>query len=138
MQTWLLFYIYRMKKSLPLFSLLLIFFYGYSQLNYTNRWYFGINAGLDFSSGSPVAITGPTQVDEGTATICDAQGNVIFYSDGTQIWNRNNQVMPNGAGVVLALRNRHRLLLRASVRLRSIICLPLATTWLMSISSDTP
>lgn len=90
-----------MRKHYLFFPFLLFFFFhSQAQLNYTNRWYFGINAGLDFSSGSPVSITGPTQVDEGTATICDAQGNVVFYSDGTQIWNRNNQVMPNGSGIM--------------------------------------
>ncbi|MCF6295552.1 MAG: T9SS type B sorting domain-containing protein, partial [Flavobacteriaceae bacterium] len=33
------------------------------------------------------------------STISDANGNLLFYSDGTTVWNRNHQVMPNGNGL---------------------------------------
>ncbi|MBL7787100.1 MAG: gliding motility-associated C-terminal domain-containing protein [Chitinophagales bacterium] len=66
----------------------------------TNFWYFGINAGLDFSSGSPVPVTdGQLNVYEGTATMSDANGNLLFYTDGVQVYNRNHQLMPNGIGL---------------------------------------
>ncbi len=89
-----------MRKLLLAILLLVCFSQSRAQLAYTNRWYFGQNAGLDFSGGAPVAITGNTSVDEGTATICDATGNVVFYTDGTKIWNRNSQIMPNGNGIM--------------------------------------
>lgn len=66
-----------------------------------NLWYFGNNAGLDFSSGSPVPISGgQTFVYEGTAVACDdTTGNLLFYTDGMTVWNSNHQQMPNGFGL---------------------------------------
>ena len=62
-----------------------------------NIWYFGKNAGIDFNSGAPVALTdGALNTSEGCASICDAQGNLLFYTDGSSIWSQNHQVMPNG------------------------------------------
>ncbi len=73
-----------------------------------NIWYFGIKAGIDFSSGVPVAIyNGKTGTDvplgnnqEGTSTISDSGGNLLFYTGGQTIWNRNHNVMPNGNGIM--------------------------------------
>ncbi len=62
-----------------------------------NIWYFGRNAGLDFNSGSPVPLTG-SQMNtyEGCASISDTNGNFLFYTDGTTVWNRNHSIMLNG------------------------------------------
>ena len=70
----------------------------------SNIWYFGNHAGLDFNSGSPIAITnGQTyspdsqnSAIEGTAIISDSLGSLLFYTNGNKIWNKNHQVMPNG------------------------------------------
>ena len=65
-----------------------------------NIWYFGENAGLDFNSGSPVVLTdGALSTTEGCATISDAEGKLLFYTDGISIWNKNHQVMSNGSGL---------------------------------------
>lgn len=68
-----------------------------------NIWYFGDHAGLDFSGGAPVALTnGAMQSFEGVSTMCDNFGNLLFYTNGGDfpyqggVWNRNNQLMPNG------------------------------------------
>jgi len=66
-----------------------------------NIWYFGNQAGLDFNSGAPVALTngaiydGPEQ-SEGTSVISDSSGALLFYTNGQKIWNKNHQIMPNG------------------------------------------
>ncbi|REG87216.1 T9SS type B sorting domain-containing protein [Winogradskyella sediminis] len=62
-------------------------------------WYFGQNAGLQFNaeSGSVTAITnGQINTLEGCTSIADANGNLLFYSDGRTVWNRNHQIMSNG------------------------------------------
>ena len=60
-------------------------------------WYFGHHAGLDFRSGEPVALTdGALNTNEGSASICDEAGNLLFYTDGVTVWNREHHVMPNG------------------------------------------
>jgi len=65
-----------------------------------NIWYFGSNAGLDFNSGSPVALTNSAMSTyEGCSSICDTAGNLLFYTDGSTVWNRNHAVMANGTGL---------------------------------------
>ena len=64
-------------------------------------WYFGDKAGLDFSSGTPIAISnGQLSTVEGCATVSDKKGNLLFYTNGENVWNRNHQVMPNGTGLM--------------------------------------
>ncbi len=61
-------------------------------------WYFGQNAGINFNDPQR-AISGPMSTPEGTATISDRNGNVLFYTDGESVWNRENNVMPNGTDI---------------------------------------
>ncbi len=72
--------------------LFLIAFSTYGQKEATN-WYFGHNAGLDFSTTPPTAISGQLDTFEGCSTISDDQGNLLFYSDGTNVWSKNHQLM---------------------------------------------
>ena len=60
-----------------------------------NKWYFGETAGIEFTEG-PVPINDENQMNslEGCATIDDADGNLMFYTNGKTIWNRLHQVMP--------------------------------------------
>ncbi len=63
-------------------------------------WYFGQFAGLDFRSGSPVALTnGAMYSSEGCDAMCDKDGNLLFYTDGVNVWNKDHQVMANGSGL---------------------------------------
>lgn len=88
-----------MKKMLILsflFCLNLVFSQGEA-----NIWYFGQNAGLDFNSGSPVSING-SQMNtlEGCSTISNSSGQLLFYTDGVTVWDRNHNIMPNGTGLM--------------------------------------
>jgi len=61
------------------------------------RWVFGNRAGLDFSGGAPQAMEGVAMNSvEGSAVACDAAGSLLFYTDGTSVWDRQHQRMPNG------------------------------------------
>jgi PKD repeat protein len=64
-------------------------------------WYFGYKAGLDFRSGSVVQLSdGFDHQVEGTSTLSDPRtGQLVMHTDGDTVWNRNHQVMPNGAGI---------------------------------------
>jgi len=65
-----------------------------------NIWYFGENAGLDFNSGAPIPLTnGQLNTFEGCSTTSDSDGNLLFYSDGTTVWNKNHAIMLNGTGL---------------------------------------
>ncbi|MCB0769760.1 MAG: gliding motility-associated C-terminal domain-containing protein [Flavobacteriales bacterium] len=63
-------------------------------------WYMGFGAGLDFGSGVPVATGGPLSTDEGCATISDANGQLLFFTNGEQVWDRSLNLMPNGSGLL--------------------------------------
>ena len=71
-----------------------------AQYGRNNIWYFGENAGIDFSYGSPVALSNSAMVAvEGCATICDVNGNLLMYTNGQEVWNKNHQIMQNGSGL---------------------------------------
>ena len=59
------------------------------------KWFFGGNAGLDFSNSPPSPITdGKVNTPEGTSSIANSKGVLLFYSDGTTIWDKDGAVMP--------------------------------------------
>ena len=72
----------------------------YGQTARSAHWYFGHKAGIYFSSGTPAADTNGKIVSiEGSCSISDLSGNLLFYSDGTEIRNREHTIMPNGSGI---------------------------------------
>ncbi|WP_412985881.1 T9SS type B sorting domain-containing protein [Pontimicrobium sp. IMCC45349] len=83
-------------RHLFLFIFFLISFSSSSQKE-AAHWYFGEHAGLNFNSGAPQAITnGEINSSEGCSVISNAQGDLLFYTDGVTVWNSNHSVMPNG------------------------------------------
>jgi gliding motility-associated-like protein len=87
-----------MIKILPI---MLLFSFGCYSQGEANIWYFGRHAGLDFNSGNPIALTnGKLDTPEGCATISNADGQLLMYTDGLCVWNKNHQVMPNGTGLL--------------------------------------
>ena len=69
-----------------------------------NWWYFGDKAGLDFNrmvAGLPTPVANGAMVtQEGCASISDGNGNLLFYTDGKTVWNRNHTIMTNGTGLL--------------------------------------
>ena len=66
----------------------------------SNIWYFGGNAGLNFNTSPPtplfdLPITN-TFSTEGCSTVSDSNGNLLFYTNGEKVWNKNFQIMFNG------------------------------------------
>src|ERR1700744_879845 len=65
------------------------------------HWQFGYRCALDFSSGIPVFGTASLTTDEGSASISDQNtGQLLFYTDGVVAFDRNNDSMPNGKGLL--------------------------------------
>jgi len=64
-------------------------------------WYFGQNAGLKFETSGAVTplSNGQINTEEGSSSIADANGNLLFYTDGRTVWDRNHLAMPNGSFV---------------------------------------
>lgn len=90
-------------SSLRLLSILSILLVAQSSLaqREASRWYFGNGAGLDFNSGAPVALTdGQLSTHEGCSSMSDQNGNLLFYSDGINVWDKAHRPMPNGTGLL--------------------------------------
>lgn len=68
--------------------------------NQAMKWYFGNQAGLDFSTSPPTVLTnGAMTTSEGCASISDANGNLLFYTNGINIYDQTHSVMANGSGL---------------------------------------
>ncbi len=66
-----------------------------------NNWYFGFNSGITFSTDPPTFVSGgQINTYEGCSGISDNAGNLLFYSDGIKVWDRNHNQMPNGYGLL--------------------------------------
>jgi len=85
-----------MKKQILYTTVMLCITICFSQ-NETANWTFGENAGLNFNSGYPLPL-GASQLNttEGCASMSDTSGNLIIYSDGSTVWNKNHDIMTNG------------------------------------------
>lgn len=58
------------------------------------KWYFGANAGLEFQGGAASPLTdGKLNTLEGTSSINDEKGNVLFYTDGVKIYDKDGNLM---------------------------------------------
>jgi gliding motility-associated-like protein len=76
----------------------LVFFVtlGYSQSE-ADWWYFGAEAGVHFTTTGPVADTnGQMTTQEGCASVSSSDGDLLFYTDGTYVWDATHNLMPNG------------------------------------------
>lgn len=89
-----------MKKYFVLFFILFTSQLCQAQLE-SAIWYFGDHAGLDFNSGAPVVINNSIMnTSEGCASISNSNGELLFYTDGDTVYNKNHQVMGNGTGLL--------------------------------------
>lgn len=95
-----------MRRIFYVLPFVLIFFCPLSSAQKQgNIWHFGHGNALDFNSGSPVQIPSSIWTIEGCATLCNASGQVLFYTNGGgrdplqsgqssgKIWNAANDVM---------------------------------------------
>ena len=94
--------------------LLLIFFsaVAFAQNKESYNWYFGNHAGMTWNNTQTINDNGkilnnlPTPLTgcamnqhEGSFTVSNTKGDLMFYSNGITIWNKNHTVMPNGSGM---------------------------------------
>jgi gliding motility-associated-like protein len=84
-------------KGYLLLLLLFFTFVANAQGEATN-WYFGNFAGLKFMpDGSVIPLSdGQIVTTEGCSSISDSSGNLLLYTDGKTVWDRNHIIMPNG------------------------------------------
>ena len=71
------------------------------QAQYANKiWYFGEYAGVDFNTTPPSTLSnGASNASDNSSTITDSVGNLLFYTNGLDVWNKNHTLMPNGTNL---------------------------------------
>ena len=66
----------------------------------TNIWYFGNHVGLDFNQVPPQPLNNGTANSlEGSSTVSDKNGRLLFYTNGIVINNRQHLRMKNAGGL---------------------------------------
>ena len=66
-----------------------------------SNWYFGDNAGINFDTSNNISplTDGQLSTEEGCTSISDTNGNLLFYTNGEIVYDRNHNIMPNGNGL---------------------------------------
>ena len=81
------------------FLLLSFLTIGSTMAQQENIWVLG-GSGLDFNTTPPSIIHMSAKIfDESGASVCDNNGQLLFYTDGDSVWNRNYNMMPDGFGL---------------------------------------
>lgn len=70
-----------------------------------NNWYFPDSAGIKFENFSTTSVNnsklGNISTTNSCTSISDTSGQLLFYSDGINVWNKAHQVMVNGDNLSL-------------------------------------
>lgn len=64
-----------------------------------NVWYFGNQAGIDFNPAPPVSLgDGAMNAPEGCSAMSDRNGEIIFYTDGNNVYDQDHALIATGIG----------------------------------------
>lgn len=66
-----------------------------------NNWQFYYLTGLDFNSNPPQVLSNNNSLSLGksTASVSDEDGNLLYYTNGQAVWNRNFQMLAHGTNL---------------------------------------
>ena len=65
------------------------------------NWRFGINVAVDMLANPPAFETGSALASsESCVSVSDDDGNLLFYSEGLNVYDANEVTMPNGTGLL--------------------------------------
>jgi hypothetical protein len=69
---------------------------------FANKWEVGNGFGINFNTPTPSIISGaiPSNHADNSSSISDVSGNLLFYTNGINVWDRTHAVMPNGSGLI--------------------------------------
>lgn len=66
-----------------------------------NNWYFGGGAGISFNTSPPTVLYGGNlNTLEGCASISNDDGQLLFYTDGSTVYDKTGAIMENGTGLL--------------------------------------
>ena len=67
-----------------------------------NEWIFGEGVHVSFRGNKPAVLYDGPRIKtlEGSTSVSDAKGHLLFYSDGLEVYDRFHGLMPNGSGLL--------------------------------------
>ncbi|MGJ5642426.1 T9SS type B sorting domain-containing protein [Formosa sp. S-31] len=87
-------------SKLILFIIIILYSFTALAQKETANWYFGEYAGLNFQNVNPSILNdGAMDTPAGCSTISNADGQLLFYTNGQTVWNRNHDIMENGSNL---------------------------------------
>ncbi|HEX2396465.1 MAG TPA: hypothetical protein VHI78_14045, partial [Bacteroidales bacterium] len=94
--------IYLSRYHFLLLSFLTFSYQSVFTQNYPDKWVFN---GFDINFNNDSAIVERNNLADyrsnGYASICDASGNLVLYSNAFSAWNRNNELIENGDSLLI-------------------------------------
>ena len=90
-----------MITRIYLLTLLFFLFSNAQSQKYYNVWAFGDKSGLNFNTEPARPFESASEGLEQSyyiSSICDKDGNLQFYTDGTKLWGFNNKIIPRYLG----------------------------------------
>lgn len=89
-----------MLRIVPVVILMLLAKHMFCQDKTFNNWYFGKYWGLGFNTNPPtILMDSRIYTIEGSSSISDTAGHLLFYTDGCSVYDQNSNLMPNGTGL---------------------------------------
>lgn len=74
---------------------------------FNSVWTFNYKSGINFNSSTPTPFTSGYNyglTTEGCATVCDSNGQILFYSNGADVFNRKHITVPSSPAVPFSFR----------------------------------
>ena len=84
-----------LRLKLAAFAVILLFSGSLSAQNIDQNWIFGFGGGYDWNN-MQIITNSQMASYEGCASISDAGGNLIFYTDGINAWDANHNLVTTG------------------------------------------
>jgi hypothetical protein len=101
-----------MKTKLGFFFGLSLFFStAFGQNNAFNNWSIGNGAGLSFNNGTVTQYQSSISCQDISSTVSNGNGQLLFYCNGTTVWDKNHNVMVNGTGLLGDVTGGHTALI---------------------------
>ncbi|MFH1120641.1 MAG: gliding motility-associated C-terminal domain-containing protein [Bacteroidota bacterium] len=92
-----------MKQFILLITLLGVITGTASAQREADNWIYGWGIWINYSTGEPVRVTSPyipLFSFYGNTSLSDSLGNLLFYSDGIELYNRSHVLMANSDGLM--------------------------------------
>ena len=68
--------------------------------NEATNWLFGQGAQIKFNPTPTATAVNTINTYEGSSSVSDSSGNLLFYTDGITVWNKSNLPMTGGTGLL--------------------------------------